>query len=370
MSSPLTLPQNGLRVGEQIVAEGDSVSLGNNVGVKNNLSVGGTLYANKVSSPFVTKTHTSNSDNLIIDCNYTQHAITLTASPTGISFINVPEARDGNYTVSVYLQQDVVGGRNISWASNTNFLWPNVGYVANNPVYPILQTNPYRLDVFKFITFNGGQTWIAYQENPVAPQNADLVSLQYASSAYNNIPGYVPNAAPYSGSIVQVKQVTTTANIDYGTGGQYLDLMAMTFYPKYRGSQLLLSSELKEGTSTTSFATHHIFTQGTTPIQGGSQTGSSIWPTSGVFANDNNAQKTHFGGYVQATDSNHLEYRQGSINFAHNSAPGGALDLRIRARQADYWSAQRAILNVSWGAPNGSYTAYNVSSFTVMEYLP
>jgi hypothetical protein len=99
----------------------------------------------------------------IIDCNYTQHAITLTANPTGISFINVPAASEGNYTVSVYLQQDVVGNRNISWASNTNFLWPNVGYVANNPVYPILQTNPYRLDVFKFITFNGGQTWINNQ---------------------------------------------------------------------------------------------------------------------------------------------------------------------------------------------------------------
>jgi hypothetical protein len=369
MSSPLTLPQNGLRVGEQIVAEGDSVSLGNNVGVKNNLSVGGTLYANKVSSPFVTKTHSSNSDPLVIDCNYTQHAITLTGSPTGISFTNVPAASEGNYTVSVYLQQDVVGGRNISWANNTNFLWPNLGYVANNPVYPVLQTNPYRLDVFKFITFNGGQTWIAYQENPVAPQNADLASLQYALKSYNNMPGVVStNSSQFSGSIVQIKQTVVNNRATFGASGSaFIDAATMTFYPKYKGSRLLMFSTTVHGVAGSAWqddAVMWYFTVGTNIISSGLDLTNAVVNTANAY------QAAHFGGYQYPHDGNIHSHHSGTTYYDHNAEPGTALDLRLRVKHADGWTGRNCRLGSSWDANVANYTAFVPITLLVMEYIP
>lgn len=368
MANPLTLPQNGLKVGDQIIAEGDSVSLGNNVGVKNNLTVGGTLYANKVSSPFVSKTHTTNS-NLIIDCNYTQHAITLTANPTGITFTNVPAATEGNYTVTVYLQQDVKGNRLFNWSNNTNLLWPNLGYVANNPVYPTLQTAPYKLDIFTFITFNGGTTWIAYQQNPVAPQNTDLINLQYALQSYNNLPGVAANSSAYSGSIVQIKQSVTTQRPTFGgTGGAFIDAVTMTFYPKYKTSRLLLFSTAVHGVTGGAWTDDSVqwyFTNGTNPIATGLD-----YANGGVVNNANQYQVAHFGGYNYPHDGNIHEHHSGQTYYDHNADPGTALDLRLRVRHADGWTSRSCRLGSSYDQNNANYTAWIPTTLLVMEYIP
>lgn len=377
MANPLTLPQNGLKVGDQIIAEGDSVSLGNNVGVKNNLTVGGTLYANKVSSPFVSKTHTTNS-NLIIDCNYTQHAITLTANPTGITFTNVPAATEGNYTVTVYLQQDVKGNRLFNWSNNTNLLWPNLGYVANNPVYPTLQTAPYKLDIFTFITFNGGTTWIAYQQNPVAPQNTDLINLQYALQSYNNLPGVAANSSAYSGSVVQIKQQLNTNILTFGSSSSTpIDICNMTFYPKYQTSRLILMgcfTTSSSGSYPADFSVRGYFTVGTTPIQNGLLLGNaSNQFYYDVYPNQSDRQQVaHFGGYFYAMNSNMHLTRHSQTYYDHNVSPGTAIDLRIRVVHADAWSARSCCVGTSWtGTSNGqgSYTNQVPTSLTVMEVI-
>jgi hypothetical protein len=90
----------------------------------------------------------------------------------------------------------------------------------------------------------------------------------------------------------------------------------------------------------------------------------------GTNNNANQSQNTHFGGYQQAVDSNHVEFKQGCLSWAHNSVIGTTLDLRIRGRHADAWSDSALILNRSWGFPDGAYSASNTSSFTVMEYFP
>jgi hypothetical protein len=181
MSNELSLPQNGLRVGNQLVAEGDNLSLGYNVGVVNDLRVGNTVYANRVANPFVTVNHAFNDRNVTIDCNYQTHNVILNANATGLTFTNVPPARDGTFLITVYFNQDVVGTRTISFASNTNIKWPNTGVSTGNPIYPYLQTIPNRIDVFKFITFDGGSNWIGYPDNPVIPPSYDQLTLVAAS---------------------------------------------------------------------------------------------------------------------------------------------------------------------------------------------
>jgi hypothetical protein len=351
MTTQLSLPQNGLRVGNQIVADGDSVALGHDVGVENNLRVGNTVYANRVATPFVTAKHKILNAPLVIDCNYTKHNITLCASPRGITFNNVPPTTDGNFVVTVYLNQDSVGGRVMTWP--TNITWPNTGQTANAPILPILQTYSYKVDVFEFVTFDGGSNWYAYQLNPLVT-SPDVSAIQYAlmNSQLSN----------FSGSIVQVKQVLSTAQLNFGSGGVYLDVMTMQFRPKYKASRLMISAELKHGTGTSSYSSDFMFTLGTTPLPN--------YGSGGAISNANEAQAVHFGGYQQATDTNHVEFKQGTIFYDHGADPGTILDLRLRGRHADAWAAQGIILNRSWGAPNGQYTAYNCSSFTIMEYLP
>ena len=365
MSNELSLPQNGLRVGNQLVAEGDNLSLGYNVGVANNLRVGNTVYANRVASPFVTVNHAFNDRNVTIDCNYQTHNVILNANTTGLTFTNVPPAGDGAFLITVYFNQDRVGSRSIVWNTTTNIRWPNTGTSTGNPIYPSLQTLPNRVDVFQFVTFDGGTNWIGYQQNPVGVQLTDLLDVQYAIRSWNNNPSALSNATPYSGTIVQTKVVTSTAATDFSTVN-YTDLLTMTFYPKYPTTRLLLMADIKHGNGSTSFSTHFMFTVGTNPI-----TGTNILSTLGTGTNTTNdvSQNAHCGGYEQAVDSNHVNFKHGNISFLHNVPAGSALDLRIRGRHADAWSDQSIVLNRSWGFPNGSYSASNTSSFTVMEYL-
>lgn len=372
MSTPLSLPQGGLRVGDQIITEGDNVTLGNNVGVKNNLNVGGSVYTNRVITPFVTREHTTLTP-LIIDCTYTDHRILLRANPQGITFTNVPSATDGTFRVKVYLTQDAIGNRSVDWSLNNGTLpayapiiWTNTGTDPVAPVYPILQKVNGRVDIFEFITFDGGNNWVGSQINPTTPTYTDLASLLYATQSYNSNPAAPVNTQPYSGTIVQTKVVTSTAATDFSTIN-YVDLLTMTFYPKYASSRLLLIADIKHGVSPTSYSSHFFFTIGTNPISG-----ANILSTLANGTNNtvNQSQNTHFGGYQQAVDSNHVEFKHGSISFSHNTNPGTSLDLRVRGRHADAWSDSSLILNRSWGFPDGAYSASNTSSFIVMEYIP
>lgn len=226
MSTQLSLPQNGLRVGDQIVAEGDNVSLGNNVGVKNDLRVGNTLYTKRVASPFVTSYHEYNDRTITIDCNYQTHNVILKANATGISFTNVPPASDGSIIVTVYFNQDTVGNRVIAFNTATNIKWPNTGLSAGNPIYPILQTIPNRIDVFKFVTFDGGTSWIGYLDNPVS--YIDAPALSYLTTALN---------AP---TVVQERFFTAMPTAHISTASTTpVDLpLTATFTPKYRNSKI------------------------------------------------------------------------------------------------------------------------------------
>lgn len=226
MSTELSLPQNGLRVGDQIVAEGDNVSLGNNVGVRNDLRVGNTLYTKRVASPFVTTYHDINSQNVVIDCNYQTHNVILRANATGITFNNVPPSTDGSLIITVYFNQDTVGGRVISWNTATNIRWPNTGLSAGNPIYPTLQTIPNRIDVFKFVTFDGGVSWIGYLDNPVT--YLDVPSIQYLTTAMN---------AP---TVVQERFFTTmpTSHISTATTTPADAPLTATITPKFANSRI------------------------------------------------------------------------------------------------------------------------------------
>ena len=154
MATPLSLPQNGLRVGEQIETSGDNLSLGFNVGVKNNLNVGGSVYTNRVITPFVSREQ-SLATAIGIDCNYSEHRIVLKANPLGITFTNVPPARDGTFRVKVCFIQDDKGNRTIDWSYNQgsnatypSIAWTNTGTDSTAWVYPQLQTVVGRVDVF------------------------------------------------------------------------------------------------------------------------------------------------------------------------------------------------------------------------------
>ena len=231
MSQKLSLPQNGLQVGNQIITDGDTVTLGNNVGVGGDLRVGGSIFANRIAAPFVTKTHTTTT-NLVIDCNYTQHYITLSANPSGITFTNVPDKSVGNYTITVYMAQDTTGNRKFTWSNNPNIMWPNLGLSTNNYIYPTLQTLPNKLDVFKFITFDGGNNWVGYQENPVQYQLADLATLQNKAS----------------NSIIQVVQGVKkdTWSVAPANGSTYYPVTGLTatITPKYQSSSILVCSSI------------------------------------------------------------------------------------------------------------------------------
>jgi hypothetical protein len=370
MTTQLTLPQNGLKVGNQIVAEGDNVSLGTNVGVKGDLKVGGSIFTNRITTSYVTKVHGTN-ETLVIDCNYPQHNITLSSNFPTITFTNVPDKSLGATTVTVYLQQDILGNRVIgAWPSYLT--WPNSGPLGNtlglltaygtlDSRYPVLQNLPFKLDVFQFTTFDGGLTWYGTQINPPQVQNSDLAPLQYA---LNNNP-----ANNQSGTIVQTKQALTTAFTDFSTVN-YTDLITMTFYPKYKTSKLMLTAILHYGTAvTTDYSAHFMFTVGTNPI-----TGTNILSTNALATNTTTdlSQNVHFGGYFNGVDAgtNNVYHPSGSISYSHGFEAGTAIDLRIRGRHADAWSDRSLILNRSWGFPSGSYSAANTSSFTVMEFLP
>lgn len=226
MSTELSLPQNGLRVGDQIVAEGDNVSLGSNVGVKNDLRVGNTLYTKRVASPFVTTYHDFNDRNVTIDCSYQTHNVILRANATGVTFRNVPPATDGTILITVYFNQDTAGNRTLVWNNSTNIRFPNTGTSSGNPIYPVLQTLPNRIDVFKFITFDGGQSWIAYLDNPVT--YLDVPTLQYLTTAMN---------AP---TVVQEKYFTTmpTSHISTATTSVADLPLTATITPKYANSRI------------------------------------------------------------------------------------------------------------------------------------
>jgi len=355
MSTQQILPQNGLRVGEQIVAEGDNLALGNDVGVKRNLTVGGSVFTNRVITPSVSKEHVGFAA-LVIDCNYTDHRILLRSNILGIQFINVPPAVQGTFRLKVYLIQDVLGNRtadfrpNQSSPSYPSLAWTDIGTSAGTPIYPVLQTVNGRVDVFEFITFDGGLNWVATQINPTVA---------------------IPN---FNGTIVQTNQVLTTAFIDFSTVF-YTDLITMPFSPKYKNSRLMLTAMLHHGTAAANdYSAHFLFTIGTIPIAG-----TNILSTAGetpvglaALIPNNVAQNVHFGGYHNGVDAgtNNVWHPSGSISFFHGVDAGFGLDLRVRGRHADTWADRGLVLNRSWGAPNQQYTAYNTSSFTVMEFLP
>jgi hypothetical protein len=381
MATQLSLPQNGLRVGEQIVTDGDSVTLGNNVGVKNNLNVGGSVFTNRVITPFVTKEQTTVTP-IVIDCSYTDHRILLKSNAVGINFTNVPAAIDGTFRVKVYLIQDVLGNRTVDWSVNQGatrnypvIVWTNTGTDSTVSVFPQLQTINARVDVFEFITFDGGLNWVGTQINPNTVQYNSFRDILYAVG--NSVNGSIPNMpASYPGSgvipnyasgIVQIKQVSSTAFTDFSTVN-YTDLLTMSFTPKYQNSKLSLTAELHHGTAAgNDFSAHFLFTVGTTPI-----TGTNVLSTGGEVSNNNNIQNVHFGGYHNGVDAgtNNVWHPNGTIHYLHGQSPGTSIDFRVRGRHADAWADRGLILNRSWGAPAGSYTAYNTSTFTIMEYLP
>lgn len=379
MSTQQILPQNGLRVGEQIVAEGDNLALGNDVGVKRNLTVGGSVFTNRVITPSVSKEHVGFAA-LVIDCNYTDHQILLRSNVLGIQFTNVPPAVQGTFRLKVYLIQDVLGNRtadfrpNQSSPSYPSVAWTDVGTSAGTPIYPVLQTVNGRVDVFEFITFDGGLNWVATQINPPVVSYSSFTDILYAMSSSTSgsapvMPASYPGAAVipnFNGTIVQTKQVSTTAFTDFSTVN-YTDLLTMPFFPKYKNSRLMLTAMLHHGTAASNdYSAHFMFTIGTNPIGG-----TNILSTAGEVSNNNVTQNVHFGGYHNGVDAgtNNVWHPNGSISFAHGVDAGFGLDLRVRGRHADAWTDRSLILNRSWGFPNASYSAANTSSFTVMEFL-
>lgn len=379
MSTQQILPQNGLRVGEQIVAEGDNVSLGNDVGVKRNLTVGGSVFTNRVITPSVSKEHNA-VEAIIIDCAYTDHRILLRSNALGFKFINVPSRDEGTFRVKVYTVQDTVGNRTIDFSANSlasypYITWTNIGTSAGTPIYPVLQTINGRVDVFEFITFDGGVNWVACQINPVTVQYTTFNDVLYAlGTSVSGTPPALPASYPgpaqipnFNGTVVQVKQSLSTAFTDF-TALAYTDLLTMVFTPKYKNSKLLLMANLHHGTNASNdFSAHFMFTIGTNPI-----TGANILSTSGqTNTTANQAQNCHFGGYFNGVDAgnNNVWHPNGSITFAHGFDAGFNIDLRIRGRTAAAWAGRNLILNRSWGAPDTAYTVYNTSSFTVMEIL-
>jgi hypothetical protein len=298
-----------------------------------------------------------------------------------MTFTNVPPASTGTFRVTVCFIQDSIGNRTIDWSYNQgstatypSIAWTSTGSDSTVWVYPQLQTVVGRVDVFEFITFDGGVNWVGTQINPNTVQYNSFRDMLYAVG--NSVGGSVPmlpasypgsSVMPnYAGTIVQTKVVTSTAATDFSTVN-YTDLLTMSFTPKYKDSRLILTADIKHGNGSTSFSTHFMFTIGINPI-----TGTNILSTLGNGTNTTNdvSQNVHFGGYEQAVDSNHVNFKHGTISWPHNSVIGTTLDLRVRGRHADAWSDQSIVLNRSWGFPNGSYSASNTSSFTVMEYLP
>jgi hypothetical protein len=218
-----TLPQNGLQVGNQINTDGDNVALGRNVGIQNDLRVGNTVYANRIATPFVTNEHVYSDRNLTIDCSYQSHNVIMKANATGIAFTNVPPAVDGAFQVIVYINQDVVGNRVLNFSAITNVRFPNTGASTANPVYPALQTLPYRVDVFKFITFDGGLNWIGYQDNPIIPPSFETLTLHTQSP-----------------TVVQKKYFTVmpTAHVSTATTTPVDFSLTASITPKYVNSRI------------------------------------------------------------------------------------------------------------------------------------
>lgn len=236
MSATQQLSQNGLRVGDQIVAEGDDVSLGRDVGVRNDLRVGNTVYANRVVQSYVTKVH-STATPLIIDCNYGKTYVSLAANPTTISFVNLPR-ETLNFSVDVYIQQDVLGSRVMqSWPNN--IIWPNTGSQPATPIAPSLQTYPFKVDIFTFTTFDGGVTWFGFQENPMAPTLTEFAALntQVQSVAAQSA---ATNLRTSASTVVQCKTVSTysTSHVSTAsTSGTDLGL-TITITPKFVNSKI------------------------------------------------------------------------------------------------------------------------------------
>jgi hypothetical protein len=218
-----TLPQNGLQVGNQINTDGDNVALGRNVGVENDLRVGNTIYANRIATPFVTNDHIYSDRNLQINCADQSHNVIMRANATGITFTNVPPAVDGAFQVVVYINQDVVGSRVLNFSAIPNVRFPNTGASTANPIYPSLQTLPYRVDVFKFITFDGGVNWIGYQDNPIIPPSFETLTLHTQSP-----------------TVVQKRYFTTmpTAHVSTATTTPVDLSLTASITPKYINSRI------------------------------------------------------------------------------------------------------------------------------------
>lgn len=382
MSTQQILPQNGLRVGEQIIAEGDNLSLGNNVGVKNNLTVGGSVFTNRVITPSVTKEHVG-LQTIEIDCSYSDHRILLRSNALGFSFINVPSASQGTFRLKVYLVQDTYGNKIVDFSPNTTsglyqtITWTNPGPQPNSqPIYPVLQTLGGRVDVFEFITFDGGQQWVGSQINPSTVNYNSFTDVLYAlSNSANGSTPAMPASYPgssvmpnFNGAVVQTQHVSSTAATDFSTVN-FVDLLSLTFFPKYTNSRLLLTAFLHHGTNAANdYSAHFMFTIGVNPI-----TGAGILSTLGNGTNTtlDQSQNAHFGGYFNGVDAgtNNVWHPSCCISFAHNTPTGTSLNLRVRGRHADAWADRSLILNRSFGFPNGAYSVANTSTFTVMEYL-
>lgn len=386
MSTQQILPQNGLRVGEQIVAEGDNLSLGYNVGVKNDLTVGGSVVTNRVITPFVSKEHVGY-QAITIDCSYQDHRIVLRTNALGLSFINVPPASQGTFRVKVYLIQDTYGNKVVDFSPSTSIVWTNPGPNPNTaPIYPVLQTFGGRVDVFEFITFDGGVNWVGSQVNPTTVNYNSFTDVLYALGASTNgsapiMPSSYPGSSVipnFSGTVVQSKTAVNSNILTFGNSSSTpIDVVTMIFTPKYKNSRLLISGQFTTSASggyPTDFSVRGHFTIGTNPIS----TGLLLNNATNQFYYDvypnqvDRQQVAHFGGYYYGMNSNFHIGRHSQIYYDHNVPAGTGLDLRIRAVHADVWSARSCSIGTSWtGTSNGagSYTCQVPSSLTVMEIL-
>ena len=93
-----------------------------------------------------------------IDCSLGNNFdISLSASITSLSFINVPANRR-LYPCTLILIQDAIGGRTVSWPAS--FKW-------SGKVAPTLTSTAGGIDIITMVTYDGGTTWLA----TVAGQN-------------------------------------------------------------------------------------------------------------------------------------------------------------------------------------------------------
>ena len=95
----------------------------------------------------------------------TVHSINLAGSST-VTFINAP-ASGNAVTFTLVVRQSPAGSATITWANSSAIYW-------SDSVTPVLTTTAGKTDVFTFMTYNGGITFLASQvmANLAVPQGS------------------------------------------------------------------------------------------------------------------------------------------------------------------------------------------------------